>query len=146
MRILFKNGLRTLIKDCGSKINISDGQIIVYTGVYYKTINDIIKTVEFETSFAGKVRCERYDINIGTTGIYVDPLFIFNIMHNKWKKIEKPKTANNYKYFLYPHLLMLPGNFYHFRPLYTLHTVENQSLSLSDFDHITEIMYHDTEF
>ncbi len=138
MQILFKNGLRTLIKDCGSKINISDGQFIVYNGLYYKTINDIVKTVEIETSFAGKIRCERYNINAGSIGIYVDPLFIFNKIDEKWKKIEKPKSAKNYKYFLYPHLLMLPGSFYHFRPLYTLPTVENRSLS--EFSHITEIM------
>jgi hypothetical protein len=40
------------------------------------------------------------------------------------------------KYFLYPHLLMLPETYYHSKPLYFLHTCENRSLS--DFNNITK--------
>jgi len=51
MKIEWELNNRILIKDNDEKVNISDGQIIQYTGIYYKTINNIIDLVEIETTF-----------------------------------------------------------------------------------------------
>lgn len=131
MKIITKNSNRILIKENGTEVNINDGTIIQYSGIYYKTINDIVKTVEIETTFIGLVETERFKYDNGIEGIYVKPLYIFNIMNNEWYKIvnlNPPKT----KYFLYPHLLMLPQHNYYpscYYPLYLLNTCENKSLN-----------------
>ena len=74
------------------------------------------------TKFIGLIECPRIN-NSETFGIYIKPMYVFN---NEWYKIIKyvnPKT----KYFLYPHLLLLPDEYYNYKPLYTLHTVKNIS-------------------
>jgi hypothetical protein len=48
-------------------------------------------------------------------------------MNYEWNKIDNYSPPKQ-KYFLYPHLLMLPGEYYNFHPLYYLHTCENKSL------------------
>ena len=53
MQIIINNNKRILIKNNNDKININNGNIIEYTGIYYKTINDIVNTVEIETKFIG---------------------------------------------------------------------------------------------
>jgi len=150
MKIIDKNNTRFLIKDDNSEINISDGQYIKYTGIYYKNnfnSENIEKNMNLseqsldkevfpfidipeniETTFYGIVECCRYRHDLGTTGIYIEPLYI--LLNNKFFKIinyTKPTT----KYFLYPHLLMLPDTYYHYKSLYFLDTVENiMNLSL----------------
>ena len=119
MQIITRNNQRILIKDNNEEVLIEDGSIIQYTGIYYKTINDIV-----ETSFIGEVETCRYRHDTGITGIYVKPLYIFNIMKDEWYKIID-YTPPNKKYFLYPHLLMLPDTDYNYHPLYFLHTCEN---------------------
>lgn len=130
MIILLKNSNRILIKENGTEVNINDGTIIEYTGIYYKTINDIVKIVKIETTFIGIVEGCRSKYDTGIEGIYLKPLYILDLMNNEWYKIvnlDPPKT----KYFIYPHLLMLsqhntyPSGYY---PLYLLNTCKNESL------------------
>ena len=125
MSIVIKNSNRVLVKENGTEVNISDGDIIQYTGIYYKTINDIIEIVQIETTFLGVVEGSRYSYNNGIEGIYVKPLYIWNIMNSEWYKIIN-ENPNDKKYFLYPHLLMLSQhNLYPscYHPLYFLHTL-----------------------
>ena len=120
MQIIVKNGARVLLKDKtkdkgeGKKgeekeneVNVNDGDIIMYTGMYHKIINDIVKYVKIETTFIGKVICEKYRDIEGIVGIYVEPLYIFNMMYDEWNKIINYKPPNGKKYFLYPHLLLV---------------------------------------
>ena len=107
MRIIIKNNTRVLLKDGGDEVYINDGDIIMYTGMYHKTINDIIKTVKIESTFIGKVVCERYRHDEGIVGIYVEPLYIFNMMYDEWNKIINYKPPNGNKYVEYPHLLLV---------------------------------------
>jgi hypothetical protein len=127
MKIILINNKRILIKDDLTQVNVNNGDIIEYTGIYYKEINDIVKTVRIETSFIGVVETIRYKNDIGITGIYITPLYILNLMHGKWYKIVDLKQPTT-KYFLYPHLLSLPDNNYHCYPLDFLHTCKNKSL------------------
>jgi len=117
------------MKENGEEVNINDGDIIQYTGIYYKKINDIVERVEIETIFIGIIEtCRSRDTHI--EGIYVRPLYIWDIMNCEWYKIyifNPPQT----KYFLYPHLLILSQyNNYSscYYPLYFLDTCENRSL------------------
>lgn len=129
MKIVVKNGNRVLIKENPSEeIIVNDGEIIQYTGIYHKTINDIVKTVKIETTFIGKVVCEKYRHDVGILGIYMEPMYIFNIMFDEWNKIinYKPPRGN---YFLYPHLLLVS------KP----HCFEyTKSKSLTDFSEVTK--------
>jgi hypothetical protein len=130
MKIIIENDNRILIKENGAEVNINDGDIIQYTGIYYKTINDIIEMVNIETTFIGVVETCRSRYDNGIEGIYINPIYIFDILNSQWYKIvdlQPPKT----KYFLYPHLLTLPQyNNYPscYYPLYFLNTCENKSL------------------
>ena len=45
--VLEANNNRLLIKDNVERVNINNGDIIEYTGIYYKTINDIIRIYTF---------------------------------------------------------------------------------------------------
>ena len=130
MEIVIKNNSRILIIENGKEVSINDGDIIQYNGIYYKMVNDIVEIVKIETTFIGIVETTRSIYNSGIQGIYVKPIYIWNIMGNEWKKninLHPPKT----KYFLYPHLLVLskfntlPSCYY---PLYFLDTCENKSL------------------
>lgn len=127
MQIINKNTHRILVKDNGSEVDITDEAIIQYTGIYYKHINDIIRRIEIETTFIGIVEGEKSRHDSGIIGIYVKPLYIWNIMHGEWNKINNftiPKT----KYFLYPHLLTLPNYTYADYHLNYLMTCENKSI------------------
>jgi len=119
MKIIDKNNTRILIKNDNSEINISDGQFIKYTGIYYKNSSN---PEDIETSFYGIVECSRYRYDTGTTGIYIEPLYIF--LNNEWLKIIN-YTKPIKKYFVYPHLLMLPNISHYCKPLYFLDTIEN---------------------
>ena len=107
MRIVMKNGSRLLLKDGKEDVYVNDGDIIMYTVMYHKIINDIVKDIKIETTFIGKVFCERYRHDEGIVGIYVEPLYIFNIMYDEWNKIINYKPPNGNKYFAYPHLLLV---------------------------------------
>ena len=135
MSIKTTDSTRILCKVDGSEVNIKDGEVIQYTGVYYKTINDIVERVNIESTFIGTVECCRYRHDKGIEGIYVKPLYIWDKVKNEWKRlnVNPPQT----KYFFYPHLLMLPE--YNdcpscYYPLYMLHTCENKRLR--EFLHI----------
>jgi hypothetical protein len=87
--------------------------------------------------FVGKV-CNYRSDTTGFTGIYVEPLYIYDAIQIKWKKImnyEKPCTH----YFSYPHLLMLPGTEYRHLPLYFLDTCIN--VELCNFYQFAEEFY-----
>jgi hypothetical protein len=130
MKIIIKNNTRLLVKDDGSKVNIENGDAVEYLGVYYNYINND------ETKFVGIVETERYGEGI-IQGIYIKPLYIWSIVNGEWLKIndyEPPIT----KYFLYPHLLMLPEIDYPNpnKYLYFLHTCHN--IQLCDYNSITK--------
>jgi hypothetical protein len=133
--------LRVLTKDDNTRYNISDGEIIKYTGIYYLPDPNNSIPLEVEATFIGKIECERYHHHSGISGIYINPLYIFyddsngpgceagpEFTEGKWHKIINYKTPRQ-KYFYYPHLLMLPETYYHFQPLYFFHTVEQVSLA-----------------
>ena len=134
MSIIIKDNNRILIKENAKEIMINDGDIIQYTGIYYKhSKNEISNLFEIKTTFIGIVVTEKSSEVI--QGIYVKPIYIWSMVGNEWMKIndyECPVT----KYFLYPHLLILPEFYYNSKPLYFLHTCENKSLS--DFNNITK--------
>jgi hypothetical protein len=134
MHITNENNNRILIKDDNQEVDINDGLIIQYIGMYYKIVNDIVHKVEIQTPFIGIVECERFYHKEGIQGIYIKPLLIYDTISSEWCKIinyPQPK-----KYSDYPHLLMLPGQYYHFQPLYFLHTCENRKFN--DFSDITK--------
>jgi len=147
MRIETTYNSRKLIKDSnynkrdneddnkGNEVNISNGEIIKYTGIYYKIINDIDYYAKVETAFIGKIECEKSTPHDGLTGIYVKPLYIWDKLNSKWKKIKEYKFPTNV-YFLYPHLLQLPNRESSKYPLYFLHTCENTNLD--EYLHVTE--------
>lgn len=119
-----------------SIININNGAIIQYKGIYYKKKeNDSINTLEIETFFVGKIDEYKYNHENGYEGIFVQPLFILNELTQEWKRITNysPPTHDN-KYFYYPHLLMLPPFHSYHNPLYFLHTCKN--VNLDDFKDI----------
>ena len=107
MQLIMKNGNRLLLKGDGNEVYVNDGDTIMYTAIYHKIVNDIVKYVKIETTFVGKVICEKYRVIEGIVGIYVEPLYIFNMMHDEWNKIINYKPPNGNKYFLYPHLLLV---------------------------------------
>jgi hypothetical protein len=126
-----------LIKEDSKEVNITDGQIIQYSGIYYKKMVDdeIYNKAEIETTFIGKVECNKYHHETGYQGIYVMPLYIWSIIQYKWLKIinlEYPKP----KYFLYPHLLLLPEINCNYKSIYKLHTCDNRKLE--DFAYVTD--------
>jgi hypothetical protein len=55
---------------------INDGEIIKYTGVYYLPEPNNSIPLEIETTFIGKIECERYSHTNGISGIYINPLYI----------------------------------------------------------------------
>ena len=140
MKIIYRNNInRILVKDDGSEVNINDGDVVEYTGVYYKYIETeteiaIANVFGIETGFVGIVETQRSREGI-IQGIYIKPLYIWSLIGREWMKINDYEPPSE-KYFLYPHLLMLPETYYHSKPLYFLHTCENRSLS--DFNNITK--------
>ena len=128
--IITRNHNRILIKENGTEVNINDGDIIEYDGIYYKTVHDIVEMVKIETLFIGVVETYKSNHDIGIMGIYVKPLYIWDGVNHEWKKIvnyNPPKT----KYFLYPHLLMLSQHEHYasgYSPLYSLMNCKNKSL------------------
>ena len=116
MKIIIKYDNRLLIKDDKTEININDGVIVKYTGIYYK------KSKPSEQQFIGLIETQR-SIEDTITGIYIKPIYIYN--DDKWNKIINYKEPIYNQYFSYPHLLMLPNIYYHHLPLYFLHTIEN---------------------
>lgn len=135
MKIIINNKNRILVKSNEEKININDGQIIQYTGIYYKNVNDIPNILYIETTFVGIVETHRYRYDSDITGIYVRPLYI--CLEEDWYKIINFKNPIE-KYFLYPHLLMLPGHNYTYKPLCFLHTCIN--ISLDDFTNVNKTL------
>ena len=126
MQIIIKNNKRILVND-NKEVYVNDGDILQYTGIYYKSGNNIYNIDKIETTFIGIVESRKYKYDIGTFGIYIKPLYIWNLINSEWNKIinyTHPRT----KYFLYPHLLILPNIYYHSYPLYFLHTCINKSL------------------
>lgn len=140
MKITSKNNKRILVykdKKNKKKVDISDGNIIQYTGIYYKSKtnnSDIYTLNESKTKFIGKIITNRGD-SIGITGIYIEPLYMLDKNICEWVKINNYEPPKN-KYFFYPHLLMLPDKYYHHKPLYFLHTCEQSDLS--DFFYVNK--------
>lgn len=145
MQIINRGNNRILIKDDNKEVDISDSSIIEYDGIYYKNVeNTIVNMVDIKTKFIGKVDCNRSD-ETGITGIYIIPLYLFNIKNNEWNKISNREfPIPKQKYFLYPHLLMLPDKYYNYKPLYFLNTCEN--ISLDNFNNITELIHLESAF
>jgi hypothetical protein len=108
-------------------VNIDDGDTVEYMGVYYKRLADPLQTAEIKTKFIGTIECQRYHDSMGITGIYIKPLYIWHVMEHRWRRIINYHIPTN-KYFVYPHLLLLPDTYYNYKPLYTLDTCKNISL------------------
>ena len=112
---------RILIKDDNTQIQIGDKQLIEYKGIHYKSFGTGF--LSMYTTFIGLIESPRIN-NSETVCIYIKPIYV--ISDNQWHKIVKyvePRT----KYFLYPHLLLLPDEYYNYKPLYTLDTIKNIS-------------------
>jgi len=141
MKITGDNEYRILTKDDNTIHRICDNDIVKYTGIYYipDQSNSLLRQ-QTEATFIGKIECERSRHDTGTTGIYISPMYILydsdktETDAKRWYRITNYQPPSQ-KYFYYPHLLMLPGSFYHYLPLYFLHTVEN--ISLSEFETTT---------
>ena len=137
MKIIIKNNRRLLIKDDGEEVNIENGDVVEYFGVYYNyTNNEIYNIFEKETTFVGIVETQKFGEGI-IQGIYIKPIYIWSIVNSEWLKINDYKPPVT-KYFLYPHLLMLPEMNYPNpnKYLYFLNTCRN--IQLSDFNSITK--------
>ena len=132
--ILDTNNNRVLVKDNVERVNINNGDIIEYTGIYYKTINDIVSTVEIRTAFIGAVDFSRSTTDTGIEGIYVKPLYIRDNIRHEWNKIVNYKPREDMSFLYYPHLLLLPDVYHEHFPLYFLHTCKNKRLT--DYSHI----------
>ena len=127
--ILNSNNKRILTKYNGDQVNINNGDIIQYTGIYYKTINDIVKMVEIETEFVGVVEFGKTTDEIHFTGIYVKPLYIRDNIKNEWNKIVSFTPRTDESFYYYPHLLVLPDTpCVNGIPLDFLYTCENVKL------------------
>jgi len=136
MKIIIKNNKRLLVKDDSSEVNIDDGDVVEYTGVYYNHIkNEIYDVFEKETFFVGIVETHRSREGI-IQGIYIKPIYIWSILKSEWLKINDYKPPLASKYFLYPHLLMLPETHCNYKPLYFLNSCRNKQLS--DLNSITK--------
>ena len=132
--VLEANNNRVLIKDNGERVTINNGDIIEYTGIYYKTINDIVTMVEIRTTFIGAVDFARTTNVSGIIGIYVKPLYIRDKIRNEWNKIVHFKPRDDKSFLYYPHLLLLPDIYHEHFPLYFLQTCKNRRLE--DYSHI----------
>ena len=137
MKIELQGNQLILKKDDNSEVDISDGEIIRYSAIYYKKITDDIidYKAEIHTVFIGKVHCNKFHFETGHQGVFVDPLYIWSNIHCKWYKIinlEKPKV----KYFSYPHLLLLPNIDCNYKSIQTLDSCEK--VDLNDFSHVTD--------
>jgi len=133
MKIELFNNKLVLLKKNKMKINIDIGNIIKYTGHFYDNTSTFANLKYVRTLFIGVVENYRYNCEEGYTGIYVKPLYVWNINDLGWNKIINYKQPRE-KYFLYPHLLHLPEFYYHFQPLHYLHTCIN--VYLKDYDDI----------
>lgn len=135
MRIILEaNNNRVLIKDTGEKVNINNGDIIEYTGIYYKTINDIVAMVEIRAAFIGAIDFAKITSNDCIEGIYIKPLYIRDNIRKEWNKIVNFKPREDISMLYYPHLLLLPDLYHAHFPLYFLHTCKNKRLE--DYTHI----------
>ena len=85
--------------------------------------------------FIGKVETYRSDSN-GITGIYVEPLYIWNELKYEWNKIAN-FTRPTSRYFEYPHLLMLPNTQYSGPCLKVLESVRNTESSI--YENVTTL-------
>ena len=132
MKIITRNEKRILIKDNYIAVNINDDNIVKYTGIYYKNVNNPPNMIEITTSFIGIIETDRYEGGF-ITGIYIKPMYVF--YNDVWNKIVDYISPEN-KYFLYPHLLLLHNKYYHYRPLYFLDSVEQTSLD--KFEDVTQ--------
>ena len=140
MQIINRDFQRILKKDDQSEANISDGKIVMYTGIYYLILNRhnrhaIADKASIPTTFIGKVECEKSNHQDGIQGVFITPLYIWSIVQMKWLKIINlnPPTTT---YFHYPHLLILPDQYSNHYPLYYIQTCEN--VSLDEYNHITD--------
>ncbi len=134
MKIIIKENHRLLVKDDATIVDISDGHIIQYRGVHYKPKNIHFEITEEETNFIGKIETQR-SVETQITGIYVVPMYVWNNKTFEWLKITNYEPPKN-KYFLYPHLLMLPNTQYYYQPLYFMHTCE--TANLKNYEKITK--------
>ena len=121
--VISETNSHILVKDNNEVVCVNKGSTIQYTGIYHKTINDIVRVVEIETTFIGMVVEHKFRAEEGILGIYVKPLYIWNKMKDEWNKIVNYNPPDT-KYFLYPHLLAMPqyGELIHHRGLKFLHT------------------------
>lgn len=124
MNIIVNNKKRFLTKHDKDIIDISDDQMVKYTGMYYLKNDITIEINNIKTKFIGKIECEKYHHEIGIYGVYIKPLYIWKTKKQKWFKIINYKEPPYKSYFYYPHLLQLPESREHFCSLYLIETIE----------------------
>jgi len=124
MKIELFNNRLILIQDNKKRINIDIGNTIKYAGHFYDNTSTFANLKYVRTLFIGIVENYRYNSGEGYTGVYVKPLYVWNMHDLEWNKIVNYKQPTE-KYFLYPHLLQLPQFYYHFQPLHYLDTCIN---------------------
>jgi len=134
MQLLKLQNQLTLRKETGELVKVDQGHIIKYIGRFYNKT----ETSYVVTEFIGIIDNYRFNQDEGYTGIYVRPLYVWNNTEGDWNKLINVRKYPEQKYFLYPHLLMLPDCYYHFQPLYFLHSCDN--ISLKDYTHIVRTM------
>lgn len=93
--------------------------------------NDCIVQYKVSNTFIGRIECPKI-IDSKTVGIYIRPLFIRK--DSEWYKIINYKEPTT-KYFLYPHLLILPS---------TLDTIESIS-NVPDTELTIDLLLNKTE-
>ena len=130
-----ENNNRILLKDDNTKINISDEKIVKYTAIYYQY--DEIKYIK--TDFIGIIQTQRSRFDIGITGIYIKPLYIY--YNEQWNKIINYQEPNK-KYFLYPHLLMIPNAYYEAKPIYTLDTLDINNINIDEITNTFDLKFY----
>jgi len=101
MEITEANEKRFLSIPGKHQIDISDRAIVKYMGNYWTDFGKYEKT---ECEFVGEVVCVKVT-NYEYTGIYIKPLY--KKSGKSWKKFTEYEEPTS-KYFVYPHLLILP--------------------------------------
>ena len=104
------------------QINISDGAIVKYIGYYWTDFGKYEKT---DCEFVGEVVCVKvtqYTYN----GIYIKPLY--KKSGTSWKKFTEYEEPTS-KYFVYPHLLILPDTTAVFG-IYNLDTISEYNIPI----------------
>ena len=105
-----------------SQIDISDKAIVKYIGYYWTDFGKYEKT---ECEFVGEVVCVKVT-NYTCIGIYIKPLY--KKSGASWEKFTEYEEPTS-KYFVYPHLLILPDKVASFG-IHNLNTISEYNIPI----------------